>query len=52
MWKQHRILIQSMAHAEFKGVRVTPDLYATPDELDKFCGVVEHVVKRGLPKSG
>jgi selenocysteine lyase/cysteine desulfurase len=52
MWKQHRILIQSMVHAEFKGMRVTPNLYTTLGELDKFCEVAEHVAKRGLPKSG
>ena len=52
LWKQHRILVQSMVHEEFKGVRVTPNVYTTLNELDKFCEAVEHVVKRGMPKSG
>ena len=52
LWKQHRILVQSIVHEEFKGVRVTPNVYTTLNELDKFCEAVEHVAKRGLPKSG
>ena len=34
------------------GVRVTPNVYTTLNELDKFCEAVEHVAKRGLPKAG
>lgn len=52
LWKQHRILAQSIVHSEFKGLRVTPNVYTTLLELDKFSEVIEHVVKRGLPKSG
>jgi hypothetical protein len=41
MWKQHRIFIQSMVHGEFMGVWVTPNVYPTLDELNKFCEVAE-----------
>ena len=50
----HRILVQSMSSRrapEIKGVRVTPNIYTTLDELDRFCNVVETVAKNGLPKS-
>ena len=50
----HRILVQSMSSrraTEIKGIRVTPNIYTTLDELDRFCNVVETVAKNGLPKS-
>ncbi|MGI9077495.1 MAG: aminotransferase class V-fold PLP-dependent enzyme [Gemmatimonadaceae bacterium] len=52
LWKEHRILVQSIVHEEFKGVRVSPNVYSTLNELDKFCEIVELVAQRGLPKSG
>lgn len=52
LWKKHRILVQSIVHAEFKGVRVSPNVYTTLNELDKFSEAVERVAKHGLPKSG
>ena len=36
---------------EIRGVRVTPNVYTTLDELDYFCEAVEKVAKQGLPKS-
>jgi selenocysteine lyase/cysteine desulfurase len=36
---------------EIRGVRVTPNVYTTLDELDYFCEVIEKVAKQGLPKS-
>jgi hypothetical protein len=36
---------------DFQGLRVTPNLFSTLEELDYFCEVMEHVAKKGLPKS-
>jgi hypothetical protein len=37
-------------HEEFKGIRITPNVYTTLGELDRFCGVMETIAQRGLPK--
>jgi selenocysteine lyase/cysteine desulfurase len=51
----HMIAVQHMSSPsrapEIRGVRVTPNVYTTLDELDYFCEVIEKVAKQGLPKS-
>jgi isopenicillin-N epimerase len=49
LWDQHRILVTPIAHAEFSGLRVTPSVYTTPDEIDRFSAAMEHVLAAGLP---
>jgi isopenicillin-N epimerase len=34
---------------EFQGLRVSPSLYTTLDELDRLCTVMEKVIRNGLP---
>ena len=49
---RHKILVQHMSSGlapNVSGVRVTPNLYTTLDELDAFCDVVERVASRGIP---
>jgi selenocysteine lyase/cysteine desulfurase len=29
-------------------LRVSPNIYTTLEELDRFCGAIEAVIKRGL----
>ncbi|HEV3470187.1 MAG TPA: aminotransferase class V-fold PLP-dependent enzyme [Pyrinomonadaceae bacterium] len=48
---RHRIFATPIAHEEFKGVRVTPSVYTTLAELDRFCEVMETVARKGLPKA-
>ena len=33
------------------GLRITPSLYTTLEELDSFCDIMEHIAKNGLPSS-
>ena len=50
----HRIIVQPMHPRrvpEIAGIRVTPNLYTTLGELDRFCEVIEQVTRKGLPKS-
>lgn len=49
LWDRHRILTVSIVHEEFQGIRVSPSVYTTPEELDRFCGAVEAVIRKGLP---
>ena len=50
-WDKHKIIVVAINHKEFRGLRVTPNIYTTLDELDYFCDVFEHIAKTGLPKS-
>jgi selenocysteine lyase/cysteine desulfurase len=49
LWSEHRILVTTIKHEEFEGIRVTPCVYTTLPELDRFCSVVDRVANNGLP---
>ncbi|NIN72819.1 MAG: aminotransferase class V-fold PLP-dependent enzyme [Gemmatimonadetes bacterium] len=49
LWQEHRIIVTPIGHAEFQGIRVTPSVYTTLEELDRFIDATEHVVNHGLP---
>jgi selenocysteine lyase/cysteine desulfurase len=40
LWEKHRIITTPITHAEFNGVRITPNVYTSPDEIDVFCDVI------------
>ncbi|MEW5977931.1 MAG: aminotransferase class V-fold PLP-dependent enzyme [Acidobacteriota bacterium] len=48
MWNSHRILVTPIIHDEFQGIRVTPNVYTIPDEIDRFAAAMERVVRQGL----
>lgn len=50
-WDKHHIIVTAIEHEEYRGLRITPNLYTTLDELDYFCDVFENVARKGLPKS-
>ena len=49
LWDRHRILTVSINHAQFEGLRVSPSVYSTLEEVDRFVEAMEYVVKNGLP---
>jgi len=49
LWAQYRILATAILHPEFNGVRVTPNVYTTLGDVDRFSDVMEGVVRSGLP---
>ena len=51
LWKEHRIIVVSIMHEDFEGLRVTPNVYTTLEELDRFVDAMEFVVKNGLPSA-
>ncbi len=51
LWKKHRIIVVPIMHAEFEGLRVTPSVYTTLPELDRFCDAMEEVAVNGLPEA-
>lgn len=50
LMSKHKIFTTPIVHDEFTGIRITPNIYTTLWELDRFCNVVEEVAKKGLPK--
>lgn len=49
LMSQHKIFTVPIVHEEFKGIRITPNVYTTLRELDRFCEVMDSVSKKGLP---
>jgi len=40
LWERHRTLVRPVLHKEFRGIRVTPNLYTTEEELDRFVAIL------------
>ena len=51
LWSRHNIIVTPIKHPEFEGIRVSPSVYTTLEELDRFSEAMEHVLKNGLPAS-
>src|SRR5216110_223515 len=49
LWDKHRILVTPIVHKEFSCLRVTPNVYTTLAEIDRFGDVMEEVLRKGLP---
>ncbi len=45
---RHRIVSTPIVHPEFNGVRVTPNVYTTIDEIDVFADKMLDAIKRGI----
>jgi selenocysteine lyase/cysteine desulfurase len=45
LWDKWRIVATPIVHAEYEGVRVTPNVYTTLDEIDTFAGAMETIAK-------
>jgi len=48
---KHYIFTTPIVHDEFTGIRITPNVYTTLWELDRFCNIVESIARKGLPKA-
>jgi len=49
LFDKHRIFTTPIVHEEFQGIRITPNVYTTLGELDRFCNVMEKIARNGLP---
>jgi selenocysteine lyase/cysteine desulfurase len=51
LFAKHRIFTVAITHPQFEGLRVSPNVYTTTDEVDRFADAVEAVLANGLPKA-
>ena len=49
LFNKHRIFTTPIIHEEFKGIRITPNVYTTLGEIDRFCNLMEAIATKGLP---
>jgi selenocysteine lyase/cysteine desulfurase len=49
LFDARRIIVVPIKHPEFEGLRVTPCVYTTTDEVDRFAEAIEQVIAKGLP---
>ena len=49
LWDKHRILVVPIGHPACTGIRVTPNVYSTLEEIDMFGDAMEGIIKQGLP---
>jgi isopenicillin-N epimerase len=49
LFNKHRIYTTPIVHEEFKGIRITPNVYTTLGELDRFSNLMEQIARKGLP---
>ena len=46
--KRHGIVVTVIRHDQFEGIRVSPSVYTTSEELDRFTTAMERAVREGL----
>lgn len=49
LWEKHKIWTVAINYAKVHGIRVSPSVYTTIQEVDQFCEIVEDVLANGLP---
>ena len=49
LFDKHHIFTVPIMHEEFQGLRITPSVYTTLNELDRFCEQMELIARKGLP---
>jgi selenocysteine lyase/cysteine desulfurase len=48
LWATHKIATAGQNHPEYQGIRVTPNVYTTLDEIDRFSDKVLLAIKQGI----
>jgi isopenicillin-N epimerase len=48
LYNNYRIVTTPIGHAEFNGIRITPNVYNTLDEIDTFSDAVLKAIKTGI----
>ncbi|MAR96434.1 MAG: aminotransferase [Candidatus Marinimicrobia bacterium] len=48
LWDKYKIFVVAIKHPEFEGCRITPHIYTTTEEIDRFSDAMEHIVTHGI----
>jgi selenocysteine lyase/cysteine desulfurase len=48
LWKKHRIFTVPILHEDFRGIRVTPSVYSTMEEVERFISAMDHAITHGV----
>jgi isopenicillin-N epimerase len=48
LWDKQRIVTIAIKHDQFEGIRVTPNVYTTLDEVDIFVDAVKRALAKGV----
>jgi selenocysteine lyase/cysteine desulfurase len=48
LWNKYHIVAVQIDTANVKGLRITPSVYSTLDEIDLFCTAIEDVLANGI----
>lgn len=48
LMREHRVVQTPIKHPEFSGMRVTPNVYTTLDEIDRFSELVLRAIRNGI----
>lgn len=49
LFDKQKIFTVPIVHEEFQGIRITPNVYTTLQELDLFVGAMQGIARNGLP---
>jgi selenocysteine lyase/cysteine desulfurase len=49
LWDKYRIISNAIVRDEYQGLRVTPNVYTTLEEIDTFVMAIEDLLKNGVP---
>jgi selenocysteine lyase/cysteine desulfurase len=51
LWTKHRIITSPTKWAGVEGIRVTPNVYTTLDEIDRFVEALHGILQRSAPRA-
>ena len=51
LWNEHRIINVPIGHEECRGLRISPSVYTTLEEIDRFSEAMEWAMEHGLPEA-
>lgn len=49
LWDKYRIIANAIVRADYQGLRITPNVYTTLEEIDMFVMAMEDILKNGVP---
>jgi selenocysteine lyase/cysteine desulfurase len=49
LWDRYRIITTAITREDYQGIRVTPNIYTTLEEIDTFSTAMEDLLKNGIP---